>query len=266
MSLEDSSSAENIDETQLLKDDDNDMSNADAVSLFNASLTQALQRQKSEILSEFQKTLSSKSTVSAEDITNISSNKHSSTACQPSTFEFKQEGTKIQFNFNTDRISGLRRIGLLLKSQSTSDIESVIKAEIETLYQRNKILKIADRHGWDTVHEYLDDPLADNVEDASKLRSAVYRATRKRTSAKPYNRGGARGAFNPRDFFRGFSQGNTRNDDFPQQHNNTQRQFNDGLCFYCKRPGHIARVCPYKQRSASKPAASGSAISHAQSS
>lgn len=60
MSLEDSSSAENIDETQLLKDDDNDMANADAVSLFNASLSQALQRQKSEILSEFQKTLSSK--------------------------------------------------------------------------------------------------------------------------------------------------------------------------------------------------------------
>lgn len=60
MSLEDSSSAENIDETQLLKDDDNDMANADAVSLFNASLSRALQRQKSEILSEFQKTLSSK--------------------------------------------------------------------------------------------------------------------------------------------------------------------------------------------------------------
>jgi hypothetical protein len=42
------------------------------------------------------------------------------------------------------------------------------------------VLKIADRHGWDTVNEYLDDPLADNSEDASKLREAIVRAGRKR--------------------------------------------------------------------------------------
>jgi hypothetical protein len=46
----------------------------------------------------------------------------------------------------------------------------LINSELDTLRQRNKILKIADRHGWDTVNEYLDDPLADNNEDASKLR------------------------------------------------------------------------------------------------
>jgi hypothetical protein len=39
--------------------------------------------------------------------------------------------------------------------------------------QRNKILKIADRHGWDTANEYLDDPLADNNEDTFKLRGEV---------------------------------------------------------------------------------------------
>jgi hypothetical protein len=56
----------------------------------------------------------------------------------------------------------------LLKSSKTSDIRVVIKAEIDTLNQRNNILKIADRHGWDTVHEYLDDPLADGVEVAAE--------------------------------------------------------------------------------------------------
>jgi hypothetical protein len=40
----------------------------------------------------------------------------------------------------------------------------LINSELDTLRQRNKILKIADRHGWDTVNEYLDDPLADNNE------------------------------------------------------------------------------------------------------
>lgn len=56
------------------------------------------------------------------------------------------------------------------------------------LRQRNKILKIADRHGWDTVNEYLDDPLADNNDDAIKLRGAVNRAVRKRNyRGKPYS-------------------------------------------------------------------------------
>ncbi|CAG2239690.1 unnamed protein product [Mytilus edulis] len=95
MSGEEISAVEPMDESQLLKDDESHLTTADAVSLFKSSLNKALQRQKSEILSEFKKT------------------------------------------------------------------------------QRNKILKIADRHGCDTVHEYLDDPLADSVEDASKLRTAV---------------------------------------------------------------------------------------------
>ncbi|CAG2244694.1 unnamed protein product [Mytilus edulis] len=180
MSGEEISAVEPMDESQLLKDDESHLTTADAVSLFKNSLNKALQRQKSEILSEFKK--------------------HN----------------------------------LLLK--------------LDTLNQRNKILKIADRHGWDTVHEYLDDPLADSVEDASKLRTAVFRANRKRTANKPYSRGGGRGGFNAREFFRGFSkESGPRNDNYSQQ-NNSQQQYNDGLCFYCKRPGHTARFCPFKAR------------------
>jgi hypothetical protein len=48
-------------------------------------------------------------------------------------------------------------------------------------------LKIADRHGWDTVREYSDDPLADDEEDAVKLRGAISRANRKtRRDGKGY--------------------------------------------------------------------------------
>ncbi|VDH91758.1 Hypothetical predicted protein [Mytilus galloprovincialis] len=152
MSEEEISAVEPMDESQLLQDDESDLTTADAVSLFNSSLNKALQRQKSEILSEFKKT------------------------------------------------------------------QSIVKTELDTLNQRNKILKIADRHGWDTVHEYLDDPLADSVEDASKLRTAVFRANRKRTANKPYSRGGGRGGFNAREFFRGFSkESGPRNDNYSQQ-------------------------------------------------
>jgi hypothetical protein len=48
------------------------------------------------------------------------------------------------------------------------------------LRHRNKILRIADKHGWDTVKEYTDSDLADNAEDATKLRGAIFRAAKKR--------------------------------------------------------------------------------------
>ena len=163
------SPTQNIDENQLLKEDETELSTADAVSLFNASLSVALERQKTEILSEFQKTLPVTSPVNADISVNAqSSGKLSTVACQPGAFEFKHEGTTIQFNFNSERITALQEIELLLKSSKTRDIGVVIKAEIDTLNQRNNILKIADRHGWDTVHEYLDDPLADGVEVAAE--------------------------------------------------------------------------------------------------
>ena len=54
-------------------------------------------------------------------------------------------------------------------------------SEVGILDQRNKIWKIVDRHGWDPVYEYLDDPLADSVAGASKLRFSIVRASHKRT-------------------------------------------------------------------------------------
>ena len=253
------------DENDLLADYDttSDLTTADAVSLFNSSLANALEKQMAEMLSELQKSVSVSTTVptttvASSVISNTNSNtsaKVSTSACQPSKFECKQEGTKIQYNFNSERISALRRIEVLSKSANVTEVVVLIPSEIETLNQRNIILKKADRHGWDTVHEYLDDPLADYNEDASKLRSAVFRASRKRTSNKPYSRGTGRGNFNPRALFRGFGQGygqqrSDHYDDFSSQQS-TQRAINDGLCLYCKRPNHTARFCTFKQRQAS---------------
>ncbi|CAC5426438.1 unnamed protein product [Mytilus coruscus] len=109
-------------------------------------------------------------------------------------------------NFSTADVVTLLNSSLnkVLQRQK-SEIFLLSRLQIDTLNQRNKILKIADRHGWDTVHENLDDSLADRVEDASKLRTAVFRANHKRTANKPYNRGGDREGFNIRDLFRGFS-------------------------------------------------------------
>ncbi|KAH3709711.1 hypothetical protein DPMN_069174 [Dreissena polymorpha] len=51
-----------------------------------------------------------------------------------------------------------------------------IRSEVQALLQCKKLLKIADKHGWDTVRKYNEHPLADNDIDAAKLCSAIARA------------------------------------------------------------------------------------------
>lgn len=71
--------------------------------------------------------------------------------------------------------------------------------------QRNKILRIADRNEWGTHNGYLDDPSADNNDDAVRLRGAVNRASRKRNyrgEAYAYNGQNRRlNSFSVNDFF-----------------------------------------------------------------
>ena len=162
-------------------------------------------------------------------------------SCQHSKFKFKQEGTKIQFNFNSERIDSLESISSLISQCKFDDTRALINSELVTLRQRNKILKIADRHGWDTVNEYLNDPLADNNEDAFKLRGAVVRAGRKRKRPGFQNSSG----FNPKSFFVASAKLLVKNQF------NTPNSSNIA-CFYCKRLGHFAIECPFKLRAETK--------------
>lgn len=81
-------------------------------------------------------------------------------------------------------------------TRSLDLILSIVKIRIDTFKKRNKILKTADRHGWYTVHKYLDDPLAGSVNDAT---TTVFRANRERTANTPDNRGGGSEELNTRD-------------------------------------------------------------------
>ncbi|KAH3816336.1 hypothetical protein DPMN_117850 [Dreissena polymorpha] len=95
-------------------------------------------------------------------------------------FQFKKEGLKYQFNFNMERVDILKKIERLCDLQDVEQATSLIRSEAQALQQRNKLLKITDKHGWDTVREYDEHPLADKDDDAAKLRSAIARAKQNR--------------------------------------------------------------------------------------
>ncbi|CAC5425103.1 unnamed protein product [Mytilus coruscus] len=76
----------------------------------------------------------------------------------------------------------------LINFKSCVQALEVLAEEKEMLRKRNKILKIGDKHGWNTVNECLDSSLAGNKDDAAHLCSFIAIASRKRKSSKPYDR------------------------------------------------------------------------------
>ncbi|KAK3105906.1 hypothetical protein FSP39_008353 [Pinctada imbricata] len=214
---------------------------------FSTSLNNALERQKATIGNAISEQFAKSSEA-------VESSRH---VGEQVPFDFKHEGHKIQHSFNQERIEKLSEIEALIKGGEISSALTILSDQKVALQQRNKIIKVADRHGWDTVHEYLDDPLADDSTDAAKLRYAVGRAARKRSQrSRPYDK--RRGnPFSANDFFRGFgrsygTQGFPRPMQFQggmtfgPRFNASNMQFpQNQSCFYCKQSSHFIRDCPF---------------------
>ncbi|CAG2214530.1 unnamed protein product [Mytilus edulis] len=155
-----------------------------AVSLFSTVSSIALEQQKNKIIQHFDSRFAIEKSEKATGV--------------DATF-YIQERSFVKFN-------------------SLDAASRLISEEKETLGKRNKILKIADKHGWDTVQEYLDRYLADNKDDAVNLQSAITRAISRRRNSnhmivrwkKSTNSNGRSDnngtKFNTKEFFRGFSQ------------------------------------------------------------
>jgi hypothetical protein len=203
----------------------------DAVELFNSKIDAALEKQRRAIVSEIE--LKSKPTDSTD---------------------LRGEGNKIQFTFNEERLMNLSVIEQKLQSSDVAGALEIIERERKAIKYRNKLLRIADKHGWGTVKEYVDSDIADNSEDASKLCSAISRASAKNRRFTPYDKNpkfGEMGAFDglsARQLFRGVNAFQSDRQDYAPRGSYSKPFNTPPECFYCQLPGHVARFCPFSNQ------------------
>ncbi|CAC5423347.1 unnamed protein product [Mytilus coruscus] len=222
----------------------------DALSLFSTKLDAALSRQKKEIVSEIDMKLSSQAL-------------ENSTRSTVHTQKFKFECNSKQHSFNSLRLDKIFKVKSFIERGSLEAAIKLLRESEKALKERNKVIRIADKYGWDVVEEYMDDPLTDNSEDATKLRQAKFRAKAKRIDkarekqmTSPYNR--SNDFTNEKgnaDLFRrpgtSYSEESLKGRSSNTSKNvYSQSEYYDGKksdrCFYCNAEGHFAYQCPKK--------------------
>lgn len=124
-----SSSGRNLNPEQTRTIDEEQFDATDAVRLFNRRIESALEKQRVAIVSEIHEKFQSKSSESCV---------------------LRAEGNRIQFSFNEEMLRSLELIERKLMIDDINEALDIIQKEKESLRQRNKILRIADKHGWDT--------------------------------------------------------------------------------------------------------------------
>ena len=84
--------------------------------------------------------------------------------------EFKYKSNKKQFKFNTYVKDKFNQI--LERAGADDAITKIANEGMSLLDNRNKLISIADRDGWDVVEYFEADPLTKNDEEEKKLRVA----------------------------------------------------------------------------------------------
>ena len=178
---------------------------------------------------------------------------------------FKKKGYEQQYKHNQQVKSVVSEAKDAVTSGRQDTCIAKLNEGIELIDQRQKLILIADKseYGWKIVGEYLDNELADNDQDAKKMKKAENEAQRKLAETRGSKAAKARSssfkspravgstAISPLQSSFAFPSGNytsrftpsvggTRNIG-PFVGGPAQKR---GTCFSCGKPGHWRNKCP----------------------
>lgn len=89
--------------------------------------------------------------------------------------------------FLTDIQSDFEKIEKRFDFGDIAIVKDVIKNSVLRIKEQKKVVRIADKYGWDVAKEFKDDPITENSEESQRLRQAEARAKRKRFDKKGFS-------------------------------------------------------------------------------
>ena len=178
------------------------------------------------------------------------------------------EGNRLQFEFNSEVEDNLTQVIWALENGKREYAVELLNETRDKLKVRNKHIRIADSSeaGWETVRQYVCNPLASDSDDESRLNRAESRAVRMKKNQKSKSKARAPAAYGysdavnqrmwggmgaqPRAFPQQFQLqsvgprfGSFRG--YPVSGVDQRGVYPIGPCFACGEANHIRRNCPY---------------------
>ena len=171
-----------------------------------------------------------------------------------SEIEWKSKGHKKQYSFNLDIQEDLESIKWAISNGKADYALEVIGEADKKIKERNKHIRIADSSvgGWETVNQYVSNPVASDSEDENKIYKAESRAVKKRKTLVRAGNGKEQKFKQPKA---GTSQvadygtytpvfGNAPRVTMQQKQQSGIIPFRFGGCYVCEDFTHFQRECP----------------------
>ena len=146
-----------------------------------------IERQQSQLLEKLSTIFDSKIDSMKRQLEDVSTKAHESQMSELKRMRFaeprsfKKKGHERQYKHNEKVKTAVTEAKVATLARKQDACIAKLDEGIELIDGRQKLILMADRSdfGWKTVGEYLDNELADNDEDAKKMKKAEKEAQRK---------------------------------------------------------------------------------------
>ena len=171
----------------------------------NEELRTELQKQQESMLEKLSAVMDTKVGQMKRELEEVANNAHSSQMTELKRMKFseppsfKKTGHEVQYKHNERVKLCITEAEDAIKDKKLDTCLEKLGEGKEKIESRQKLILLADKseYGWKTVSEYLDNELADDEEDAKKIKKAEKEAQRKlnETRNATKTRASSRGGF-----------------------------------------------------------------------